>query len=304
VQTDAWRKTTGKPYGFYGITVTLAGEAASAKLDERARSLFNGSKFLYTRETASLANLKTAKIDGPKMGLAPDSTFSFDIRDDATGDAFLKANGLEPGKFMAFVPRLRLTPYHLIRKTHNYSQAEIDRRTSINEKNAESDHAKMREAIVAFVRKTGGKALLCPEMTYELDIMEPLLERPLPEDVKSKVVRRKTFWLPDEAASVYARAVAVVSFECHSPIIAAAVGTPCMYLHQPEDGIKGQMWKDVGLADWYFEIEQARGAEIAARVLEIAGKRAAARAKVAEAAEFARRKQAETMQTVRALALA
>ncbi len=131
----------------------------------------------------------------------------------------------------------------------------------------------------------------------------PLLERPLPEDVKAKVVRRKTFWLPDEAASVYARAAAVVSFECHSPIIAASMGTPCLYLHQPEDGIKGQMWKDVGLGDWYFEIEQASGAAIAARVLEIAGNPSKANAKVAEAVRFARAKQAETMQTVRSLAL-
>jgi hypothetical protein len=96
---------------------------------------------------------------------------------------------------------------------------------------------------------------------------------------------------------VYRHAAAVVSFECHSPILAACVGTPCVYVHQPEDGIKGRMWADIGLADWYFEMEQATGAAIADRVLEIGGGRGAKR-KVRKAVEFARAKQGAAMQVV------
>ena len=84
-----------------------------------------------------------------------------------------------------------------------------------------------------------------------------------------------------------------MSCECHSPILAAAQGTPCIYVHQPEDGIKGHMWEDVGLKDWYFEIEESTGDAIAQRVLEIHRQPAAARKKVAAAVAYARKIQQE-----------
>ncbi|MFW6104173.1 MAG: hypothetical protein ACOC59_03795 [Bacteroidota bacterium] len=51
-------------------------------------------------------------------------------------------------------------------------------------------------------------------------------------------------------------AFAVLSFECHSPIMSCFNGTPAFYLRQPEDTIKGQMRYDIGLEDWVFEIEK------------------------------------------------
>jgi len=105
-------------------------------------------------------------------------------------------------------------------------------------------------------------------MTYQVDIMDELLIDPLPEDVKPFVVKRG-YWLPDEAASVYSKAHTVLSFECHSPIIAAANGTPMFYLRQPEDTIKGQMYYDLGFNDWTFEIEKTDGRQIADRLREV-----------------------------------
>jgi len=92
--------------------------------------------------------------------------------------------------------------------------------------------------------------------------MDELLINPLPEDVKPYILKRG-YWLPDEAASVYAKAHTVLSFECHSPIIAAANGTPMFYLRQPEDTIKGQMYYDFGFNDWTFEIDKTEGKQIA-----------------------------------------
>ena len=60
-----------------------------------------------------------------------------------------------------------------------------------------------------------------------------------------------------------------MSFECHSPIIAAANGTPLLYLRQSEDTIKGQMYYDLGFNDWTFEIHQTRGKQITDRLREI-----------------------------------
>jgi polysaccharide pyruvyl transferase WcaK-like protein len=143
----------------------------------------------------------------------------------------------------------------------------------------------LREVIIAWVRKTGGQALLCPEMSYELELLKPLLEDPLPEDVKKRVVRRKDYWITDEAASVYARAAGVVSSECHSPILAAAAGVPFFYVRQPEDGIKGQMYADLGVADWAPKIEETTPEGLAKLVMANLAdpKKAAARARSAAA---------------------
>jgi len=297
-QVLAWKQKTGKPYGFYGVTVSLSGEAASPALDPHIRDLLMGARFVYTRDTFSLANLKKVGIQGPEMGFTPDGTFGFHLLNEEAGLRFLKESALEPKRFIAIVPRLRYTPYHKIRKV-SWSAEEIKRREAVNEKHAEADHAKLRTVAEAFIRKTGGKVLFCPEMTYQIDIIDPLLYDPLPADVKKHVVRRKTFWRPDEAASVYKRAMAVVSCECHSPIIAATQHTPCMYLHQPEDGIKGQMWRDLGLDEWYFPIEETRGETVAERVLAIHADYAAADRKIRAALDRAHKRQAETMAYVR-----
>src|SRR5690606_8500035 len=114
-----------------------------------------------------------------------------------------------------------------------WSAQKIKHVETTNEQFREKDHAKLRKAMIAWVRNTGNKVLVCPEMTYQVDIMDELLIDPLPDDVKPYVFKRG-YWLPDEAASIYQKAVAVLSFECHSPIIAAANNTPFFYLRQPE----------------------------------------------------------------------
>jgi hypothetical protein len=46
---------------------------------------------------------------------------------------------------------------------------------SVNDKYKETDHAKMREAIIAWVRKAGNPVVVCLEMTYQIDIMDELV---------------------------------------------------------------------------------------------------------------------------------
>jgi polysaccharide pyruvyl transferase WcaK-like protein len=300
-QIQTWRKNTSKPYGFFGVGFTLQGEAAGTSASDSVRDNAKNAAFLFTRETASLANLKAAGIAGPKEAFAPDGTFSMDIVDEAKGIAFLQESGLGSSPFICLVPRLRYTPYQKFRKT-NWSDAEIKRRTEANDKFAEADHAKLREVAAAWIHRTGGKVLLCPEMTYELDVIDPLLYDPLPAELKKNVVRRKTYWLPDEASSVYRRAAAVISCECHSPILAAVQGTPCIYVHQPEDGIKGQMWQDLGLGSWFFDIDATTGPAIAERVLDIHRQHNASKAKVRAAVQRAKKLQDDAMAYVKSVA--
>ena len=101
-----------------------------------------------------------------------------------------------------------------------------DVRDAINNRTTEKDHAKVRDMIVSYVKNTGNKVMVCAEMTYEIELGKEVLVDPLPADVKKNVVWRDTYWLPDEAASIYSKAQALVSLECHSPLIAYHNGTP------------------------------------------------------------------------------
>jgi polysaccharide pyruvyl transferase WcaK-like protein len=256
---EAWVKHTDKPFGIFGTTIQ--------HIDGDLELLLKKSSFIYTRETASLDVLKKSGISGKHISFAPDATFYLAMRDDARGEKFLKENELKEKEFICVIPRLRYTPYHKIRKM-DWSAEKIKQVEETNDQYKELDHSKMREAMIRWVQETGNKVLVCPEMTYQVDIMDELLIDPLPEEIKPFVVKRG-YWLPDEAASIYARAHTVLSFECHSPIIAAANGTPMFYLRQPEDTIKGQMYYDLGFDDWIFEIEQTEGNQIADRLMGV-----------------------------------
>ncbi|MCU0363112.1 MAG: polysaccharide pyruvyl transferase family protein [Bacteroidales bacterium] len=249
-----WVKNTARPFGVFGVTLQNPGEY---HLD-----LLRKASFIFTRETISINHLKKAGITGSHIAFAPDATFFLDIHDDEKALRFLGERGLEDKKFICVVPRLRYTPYHLFNPNNNgWDEKRIRLVEETNMKYKEADHAKMREAMIAWVRNKGNKVLVCPEMTYQVDIMDELLIDPLPADVKPFVLKRG-YCLPDEAASVYRRAHSVISFECHSPIIAAANSTPMIYLRQPEDTIKGQMYYDLGFDDWIFDLRSmtVRGA--------------------------------------------
>ena len=45
------------------------------------------------------------------MAFAPDSTFGFDLRDEERAALFLRRHSLEPGRYLAFVPRLDVNPW-------------------------------------------------------------------------------------------------------------------------------------------------------------------------------------------------
>lgn len=267
---EAWIEHTDKPYGILGTTI--------AEMKEGLERVLKQAAFVYTRETDSLQVLKKSGITGKRVGFAPDATFFMDIRDDRKAEKFLSDHGLEPKKFICAIPRLRYSPSYKFKKV-NWSKERIKMVNEVNAATKERDHAKLREVMVAWVRKTGNKVLVCPEMTYQIDIMDELLIDPLPADVKPYVVKRG-YWMPDEAASVYAQAHTVVSFECHSPIMALFNRTPAFYLRQPTDTIKGQMYYDLGLDDWVFEIDDTSGQQITDALMQVRADYASAQEKI------------------------
>lgn len=271
---ETWRKHTGKPYGTFGISIT--------GLSPLIKSLLEKASFIFTRETGSIELLKKAGIAGDHIAFAPDATWDLEMHDEKKASAFMKANKLEHKKFICVIPRLRITPYYQFKAGVTWTPERIKEVTELNESKKEPDHAKARAAMIAWVKKTRNKIVVCPEMTYQVGIMDELLINPLPDDVKPFVVKHE-YWLPDEAASLYAHAHTVLSFECHSPIIASVNGTPAFYLRQPEDTIKGQMYYDLGLSDYVFEIEKTTGEQIADRLLEVTNDYPKAQQKVKDA---------------------
>jgi hypothetical protein len=298
---DRWAKATGKPYGAYGVTLGSAIGSTDGKttVSPELRRTLDGAVFVFTRETTSLAAVRKLGLKTPHLDFVPDGTFALDLRDDAAADKLLTPAGLEEGKFLCAVPRLRITPYWEIRPERKMPAAEIARRKAVNEKYAEADHAKLREAIAAWVRETGLKVLVCPEMTYQVGLIKPLVYDPLPADVKRGVVPMDRYWALDEAAAVYRRARAVLSLECHSPIIANAHGRPGLYLRQPTDTWKGQMYPDLGLSEWKIEIDAASGKEVADRVLKLHADYPASLALAKKAADTAAARFQATMGVVK-----
>ncbi|MFZ5429175.1 MAG: polysaccharide pyruvyl transferase family protein [Bacteroidota bacterium] len=255
-----WRERSDKPYGIFGVTI--------GSVWVELKEVLNGASFIFTRETHSLKVLQEDGVTGPATGFGPDATFFLPNRNDASAQFYMENRKLEDRKFICVVPRSRFTPYHRVHVRINWSREQTDRVIAENLKYAEEDFSKLREVIIRYVTETGNKVVLCPEMEYQTELYEPYLYNPLPSEIKDHILMHP-YWQPDDAASLYTRAAAVVSMECHSPIISLVNGTPAIYVRQPSDTIKGQMYYDLELSDWIFEIEETSGEQIAAKLMDI-----------------------------------
>ncbi len=284
----AFAKHTGKPYGVYGIT---RGASTSDK------EILDHAKFVYFRDSVSLERAKKDGVKSPIMEFGPDGAFACDLRDDATATAFLKANGLEEGKFLCCLSRLRFTPYWTIPDKKRAFDAKRHER---NEAMKEHDHKALREAIIAVVRETPLKVLLCPEDMTQVAVSKEMFWDKLPEDVRKRVVWRDKYWLTDQALSTYVRSAGIFGSEMHSPIMAIGNGIPAIVCRFEEQTSKGFMWRDIGLGEWLFDLDKAEDHKgIVPAVLAMAKDPAAAKAKMAKARAFVEQRQRETMAAVK-----
>ena len=254
-----WHDRTKKPYGFYGIS-------ADGLWTEKKKMLLNDAAFIFCRDSLSQYFLHQQQLDCPIIEFAPDSTFALQLGKNAGAEKYLRENGLEPGKFICVIPRLRYTPVDFDDDQFYYKDP---KRQNPSEEHLESDMGKMRQVITEIVRKTGLKVLICPEMTYQVPMGRRYLYEPLPEKVKERVVLKREYWITDEAQTVYAAAHSLVSMEMHSPIIFITAGKPANLLRQAEDTLKGQMWRDIGLQDWILELNVSGAEEISRHVFGI-----------------------------------
>jgi hypothetical protein len=295
-----WRDATGKPYGIYGITCN-APDAVTAKPDavkkfQQSIPIMSGARFVFFRDSESLRVAQNLGCTCPVMDFGPDGAFATDLRDDARATAFLQAHKLEEGRFLCCIPRLRYTPYWMIpaRKTP------LDgTKHARNEAMKEHDLGPLRQAIVEIVRQTAMKVLLCPEDETQMSVGKEMLFDRLPDDVKAGVVWRSQFWLTDEALSTYVRSAGLFGAEMHSPIMCIGNGIPAIVCRWGEQTSKGIMWKDIGLGEWLFNLDEPGEIPgIVPAALALAKDPVKAKAKAMSAKAFVTQRQRDTMQTL------
>lgn len=278
-----WVEKTGKPFGVMGISLPGASDATY--------ELLNKADFAYFRDGVSAQTAVDNHIKTPVHSWGPDTAFGvITTRDDAAAESFLQAHQLEAGKFLCCIPRYRWTPHWLVKKGREFDEQKNARSQEMKE----HDHAPYREAIIQVTRQTDMKVLItCEDMT-QIPLGKEVLYDPLPDDVKRKVVWRDRFWPLDEAVSTYVRSAGLFGNEMHSPIMCIANGIPATVGRWDEQTKKGFMWRDIGLEDWLFTMDdETRIAKIPETVLAIAQNPAAARAKAEAARQIAVAKQDE-----------
>ncbi len=292
---NLWRKATGKPYGIYGITVSPKESSSTTATSEaavnRTMETLSGARFVFFRDSKSLVFAKTMGCTAPVMEFGPDGAFGCDLRNDEAAVSFLQRNGLEEGKYLCCIPRLRFTPYWTI-KNVPFNEEKHKR----NEAMKEHDHAQLRKAIVEVVKQTDLKILLCPEDQTQMAVGKEMLLDPLPAEVKKRVVWRPNYWLTGEAISTYVRSAGLFGNEMHSPIMCIGNGVPAIVCRWAEQTSKGTMWEDIGLKDWLFNLDdEEQVAKVVPAVLRLAKDPQAARRKAKSALALVKQRQQETV---------
>ncbi len=286
---DRWVKETGKPFGVYGITLSDA--------PVNIVKLLSQAQFVFFRDTVSLEMAKSNGIKAPIIEFSPDGAFACDLRNDSAALKYMSETGLEEGKFLCVIPKYRKTPKWKVPGSKSPFDEAINLR---NELMKEHDLKPYRDAIIAVVRETPMKVLICPEDVTQVALGKEMLYDPLPQDVKKKVVCRNRFWLTDEALSIYVRSAGYFGLEQHSPIMCIGNGIPALLGRTEEQTSKGYMWFNIGLGDWFFDSDKKEQMDrLTLSVLSLAKDPKGALQKTQKAKELVEKRQAETMKILR-----
>lgn len=280
----------GKPFGYFGQSYfpdfatpeNMAGLKATA--------------FTYCRETITLEMLLDKGLAAPVYGFNPDGCFGIDVRNDAAADAFLKEKGLEPQKFITIQLRTNT-------QKHPGTDSFLNPANPTPEQQADDERRAevFRKLVTAWVKETGLKVLISPEVEKEIKHNKRLILDRLSPEIAKNVVLRDVFWNADEAASVFARAHTVVCHEPHSCIIALANGTPILHTYSKFHSPKWHMFDDIGLETMTGDIDNFPTDDLIARLMAIHDDYPKAKQDVKTAMEFVYKKFGESTQVIRGI---
>jgi polysaccharide pyruvyl transferase WcaK-like protein len=282
----------GIPFGLYGQSFDKFAHPAMPVF----KDVLSRAAFIYTRDDESRKFLNENRFTPGVLAFGPDGCFGINVRDEAKGTAYLKKAGLEDGKFLTVV--IRTNTKHIY-DTGKGTLMNPGQPTPAQQEQDRVRLGKTRDLITTWVRETGMKVLLAPEVSKEVAQNKTGVYDQLSADIQSKVVWRDTYWNADEAMSVYARAHSMFGIEPHSLIMGLALGVPVVHARALSHGRKGWMFRDIGLPDWLFDIDTASTNDITGAVMNIYRDYPAAKAKVKKAMQFVADQQKATMQMVR-----
>jgi hypothetical protein len=286
---------TGKPWGLQGQSYFP--DMVTGPDAEKRIALLDSAAFIYCRDSRTLETLRAAGVKPPVLEFAPDGCFGIDVRDEEKALARMRKHGLEAKKFITLQLR-----------THSPTSPGVDdqRPQKLNPLNPTPENiaddtrrAKVYQELIAmWVKETGGKVVIAPEVDKEMEYNKKFVYDPLPDDLKKFVVNFDEFWNVDEACSFYARAHTVICHEPHTPIMSLAVGTPIMHTFSEFHSPKCWMFKDIGLEDWAPEFDSTPATKMFDILMGIHHDYAAAEAKVKKAMSYVAERAAAQMKVL------
>lgn len=286
----------GKPWGLQGQSYFP--DMVTGKGAEERIALLNSAAFIYCRDSKTLKTLQDAGVKPPVLEFAPDGCFGIDVLDEEKALARMKKHGLEDKKFITMQLR-----------THSPTTPGVDDRRpqKLNPlhptpQNIADDtrRAKVYQDVIAmWVKETGWKVVIAPEVYKEMEYNRKFIYDPLSENLKKHVVNFDEFWNADEACSFYKRAHTVICHEPHTPIMALAMGTPMMHTFSEFHSPKCWMFKDIGLEEWAPEFDSTPAEKMFDILMGIHHDYAAAEAKVKKAMAYVEDRAASQMAVLR-----
>ncbi|MDZ4199680.1 MAG: polysaccharide pyruvyl transferase family protein, partial [Kiritimatiellia bacterium] len=245
----------GIPYGIGSQSF----DALEGPMDRLYRKLFPDARFVYCRDTDSLNYLSQQGLLNASSGFRPDTTFFFNLFDDAWAEAFMTGNGLETDRFMSVMLRISAPAPQFNDPTGGV----------VTEDRKANQMRKMKILIEEWIRRTGCRVLICHETRHTLKIARTALYDTLSEAARKQCVYMDDFWTSAQAFSVFQRSRLVCSMEMHSIIMAINVGTPILHNPYDECGRKKYMVRDLGLGDALIDIDSCGDQDMVKAALRI-----------------------------------
>ncbi|MFO7946626.1 MAG: polysaccharide pyruvyl transferase family protein [Armatimonadota bacterium] len=242
----------GVSYGVYSHSFDSFDDAPGRPYFRR---LLNHADFVFCRDSNSLQYLQRLDIGPEAARFVPDSTLAFSGEEEGWAERFLDRHEVGERQFLVVIPRTWLGD-HITRER-------------IGPERGEEHMASLQEVIGTWVKRTAHPVVLGVEVEDELVNVRELVYERLPEEVREKCVMLEEFWRPEQAASLYRRAEAVLTVELHSFLLAVAQGTPAVVWTFAESGRKIEMVRDFGLGEWLFDIDEDDAQAVADCLLEI-----------------------------------
>jgi len=226
---------------------------------EKISGLLSNVKAIYCRDNESYYYLRSIGVNSLIIEFGPDGCFGIDLHNREKAEKYMKEKDLEPKKFITVI--IRTNSSH-IKAMYIPKKGDIIDKSQNPIEPTEEDiqqndlwAKKLREVIIYWVKKTGFKVLLAPEVEKEIFYAKELLFNKLPEDIKPFVVHKGEWWNMDEACSVYKHSHTLISMEPHSCIMALANKTPIIHYFTKRHGKKAWMFRDIGLPEWLYNID-------------------------------------------------